>query len=130
MSHWCQVYEAPEWEWKPQWLILDSINNIFSSHFWKHVDFKPKSVSGEFPLPSGSIPFETFNAQFSPYWGHKTTSYLFICEHICTFLFSSSLHSSFLTQDFPNYPTVLKNTNLIEQKNQCSIMLLGLLYFS
>lgn len=29
----------------------------------------------------------------------------------------------FLIQAFPNYPAVLKHTNLIEQENRCSIML-------
>ena len=64
--------------------------------------------------------------QFSPYWEHKTTRPLFIC--ICTFPFSSSSSSS-SSSSLPlyNYPATLKHTNLIELRNRCTIMLLGLL---
>lgn len=88
--------------------------------------FKSKDSAGA----SGSIPFETHSSILSSLGCTKTTSPRFICERIRTFLFLPLLLLLLLLpRTGYNYPAVLKHTNLIEQRNQCGIVLLGLLFF-
>lgn len=141
--YWCQLYELPRaWEkevqaalefWKTAAIYCD-INNTAEviplakkkkrKKNWN--SFRSKDSAGAL----GSIPFETHSSILSSLGCTKTTSPRFICERIRTFLFLPLLLLlRLLPRTGYNYPAVLKHTNLIEQRNQCGIVLLGLLLF-
>lgn len=141
--YWCQLYElagAREKEvqaalefWKTAAIYCD-INNAAEAIPLAPPPpkktlklFKSKDSAGAL----GSIPFETHSSILSSLGCTKTTSPRFICERIRTFLLLPLLLLLLLLlpRTGYNYPAVLKHTNLIEQRNQCGIVLLGLLRF-